>query len=82
MERKSAKFIAQILYNYTTTDVYKMWEDMGLVVKDKFGEWILTDLGKSFGGKMSGGNWTSVPTFEAEFIINKIIEFSKKNDIE
>ena len=38
MKRKSARFIAQMLCNYTTTDVYEIWKDMGLVVKDKFGD--------------------------------------------
>lgn len=81
MKRKSARFIAQMLCNYTTTDVYEIWKDMELVVKDKFGDWILTDLGKSIGGRMSKGSRLSVPTFDAEFIINKMIEFCKKNGI-
>ena len=53
MGRKSARFIAEMLSNYTTKDVYEIWKDMGLVMKDKFGDWILTDLGKSMGDKMS-----------------------------
>lgn len=81
MERKSARFIAQMLRNYTTKDVYEIWKDMGLVVKDKFGDWILTDLGKNIGGKMSNGNRLSVPIFDAEFIINKMIEFCEKKGI-
>lgn len=51
---------------------------MGLIIKDKFGDWILTDIGKSIGGKMSNGNRLSVPTFEAEMIIDKMIEFCEK----
>ena len=81
MERKSARFIAQMLCNYTTKDVYEIWKDMGLVIKDKFGDWILTDLGKSIGGRMSNGSRLSVPTFDAEPIINKMIEFCEKNGI-
>lgn len=81
MERKSARFIAQMLCNYKTKDVYEIWKDMGLVVKDKFGDWILTDLGKNIGGKMSNGNRLSVPTFDAETIINEMIEFCKKKGI-
>ena len=81
MERKSARLIAQMLRNYTTKDVYEIWKDMGLVVKDKFGDWILTDLGKNIGGKMSNGNRLSVPIFDAEFIINKMIEFCEKKGI-
>ena len=81
MERKSARFIAQMLCNYTTKDVYEIWKDMGLVVKNKLGDWIWTDLGKNIGGKMSKGKQHSVPTFDAEFIINKMIEFCEKNGI-
>ncbi|MBQ6795253.1 MAG: hypothetical protein IJO83_03800 [Clostridia bacterium] len=81
MGRKSARFIADMLINYTTKDVYEIWKDMGLVIKDKFGDWVLTDLGRSIGGKMSSGNRLSVPTFDADFIIDKMIEFCKKNGI-
>lgn len=81
MSRKSARFIAEMLSNYTTTDVYEIWRDMGLVVKDKFGDWALTDVGRSLGGKMSSGERLSVPTFNAEFIIDKMIEFCKQNSI-
>lgn len=81
MERKSARFIAQMLCNYTTKNVYEIWEDMGLVVKDNLGDWILTDLGKAVGGRMSDGNRLSVPTFDVESIINKMIEFCEKKGI-
>ena len=36
MKRKSARYIAQMLDNYTTKDVYEIWKDMGLVIKDMF----------------------------------------------
>ena len=81
MGRKSARFIAEMFSNYTTNDVYDIWKDMGLVVKDNFGDWVLTDLGKSIGGKMSSGNRLSVPTFHADFIIDKMIEFCKQKGI-
>lgn len=81
MERKSARFIANMLTNYTTKDVYEIWKDMGLVLKDKFGDWILTDLGKSIGGKMSSGSHLSVPTFDAESIIKKMIDFCESKGI-
>ncbi len=81
MGRKSARFIADMLINYTTKDVYEIWKDMGLVIKDKFGDWVLTDMGRSIGGKMSSSNRLSVPTFDADFIIEKMIEFCKKNGI-
>lgn len=81
MGRKSARFIAEMLTNYTTKDVYEIWKDMGIVVKDKFGDWIVTDLGRSLGGKMSNGDRLSVPTFNADFIIDKMIEFCEQKGI-
>ena len=81
MGRKSARFIAEMLTNYTTKDVYEIWKDMGIVVKDKFGDWIVTDLGQSLGGKMSNGDRLSVPTFNADFIIDKMIEFCEQKGI-
>lgn len=81
MSRKSARFIAEMLVNYTTKDVYEIWKDMGLVVKDEFGDWLLTEAGKLIGGKMSNGNRLSVPTFNADMIIDKMIEFCKQKGI-
>lgn len=66
MGRKSARFITEILSDYTTKDVYDICNDMGSVIKDMFGDWVLTDLGKPIGGKMLNGNRLSVPTFNAE----------------
>lgn len=80
MSRKSARFIADMLCNYTVKDIYAIWKDMGLVIKDKFGDWVLTDLGRSLGGRMSNGDRLSVPTFDDDFIIEKMIEFCKKSD--
>lgn len=76
--RASARYIAKRLLNFSTADVYECWKDMGLVIKDKFGDWVLTDLGKSVGGKMSKSSILSVPTFMAEKIIDMMIEFCKK----
>lgn len=73
MSRKSAKFIAQELIGYTTADVYEIWKDMGLVVKDKFGDWALTELGRSAGGKMSKSDHLPVPTFDADKVIDMMI---------
>ena len=81
MSRKSARYIAEMLSNYTTKDVYEIWKDMGMVIKDKFGDWVITDIGRSLGGKMSTGNRLSVPTFDADFIIDKMIEFCKDKGI-
>ena len=81
MSRKSARFIAGMLSNCTTQDVYEIWKDMGIVVKDAFGDWVITDLGRSIGGRMSNGSRLSVPIFDAEFIIDKMIEFCKSKGI-
>lgn len=48
---------------------------MGLVVKDKFGDWVLTDLGRQIGGKMPNGNRLSVPIFDFEKIEQMMIDF-------
>lgn len=70
-----------MLSNYTTKDVCDICNDMGLVIKDKFRDWLLTDLGKPIGGKMSNGNRLSVSTFNVELIIDKMIAFCKQNGI-
>lgn len=72
MSRKSARFVAEKVFMRTTV-VYDIWRDMGLVMKDKFGDWVLTDLGRKIGGRMSDGNRLSVPTFEFE-IIEKMMD--------
>lgn len=72
MSRKSARFVAEKVFMRTTV-VYDIWRDMGLVIKDKFGDWVLTDLGRKIGGRMSDGNRLSVPTFEFE-IIQKMMD--------
>lgn len=78
MGRKPASLIAKMLENFTTKDVYEMWKDMGIVVKDKFGDWVLTEAGKSIGGRMSKNSYYPVPIFEDEDIINKMSEFFEK----
>ncbi|MBR4101010.1 MAG: hypothetical protein IKK51_03915 [Oscillospiraceae bacterium] len=75
--KKSAKFIAQLLVGYTSKDVYDIWEDMGIVFKDKMGSWKITDLGRSIGGSMSKSDY-SQPVFEEDIIIDKMIEFYNK----
>lgn len=77
MLRESANFIAKRLIGYTAEDIYEIWSDMGLVIKDKSGEWILTELGSSVGGRMSKNTYLSVPTFDPETIIAKMIEWNK-----
>ena len=78
MGMKSARFIAQELINYTTKDVYEIWKDMGLVIKDKFGDWVITELGRSIGGKMSKGTRLSVPIFDSDKIIDMMRDLYKK----
>lgn len=75
MSRKSARYIAQELIGYTAADVYDIWKDMGLIIKDKFGDWALTELGRSIGGKMSKSDQLPVPTFEAGKVIDMMIDW-------
>ena len=44
MSRMSARFVGRAV-GMSTKWVYGMWKDMGLVVKDKFGDWALTAAG-------------------------------------
>lgn len=73
--RESAKFIAPKLVGFKPSDVYEIWKEMGLVIKNNYGDWVLTPLGKSIGGKMSGGDRLSVPTFDTDKIIDMMIAF-------
>ncbi len=77
MGRMSARFIAQQVC-MSVKDVYEMWKDMGFVEKDKFGDWVLTNLGRENGGKMSSGSRLSVPTFDLDDITEKMIDFYNK----
>lgn len=78
MGRMSARFVGRLV-GMSTEWVYDMWKDMGLVIKDKFGEWILTETGRSIGGRMSKSNHRPVPTFEFEIIEKMMIDFYNKN---
>jgi hypothetical protein len=78
MGRMSAKYFARELIGFTTADVYEFWKDMGLVVKDKFGDWALTELGRSHGGKISKSNYRPVPTFEFDKIFPMMETFYLK----
>lgn len=77
MGRMSARFVAQQV-GQSASWVYDMWKDMGLVKKDKFGDWVLTELGCSHGGKMSSGSRLSVPVFDFETIEKMMIDFFNK----
>lgn len=77
MSRMSARFVAQKV-GMTTQWVYGMWKDMGLVDKDKFGDWVLTAAGRANGGRMSKGSHLEVPTFDFEVIEQMMIDFYNK----
>lgn len=73
MSRMSARFIAKEV-GLTTKKVYEMWKGMGVVKKDKFGGWDLTELGRKMGGKLSKGNYPT-PTFEFDSIVSGMVGF-------
>ena len=76
MGRMSARFVA-LEIGKSAQWVYDLWQEMGLVVKNNFGDWKLTSLGKSIGGKMSKNDRLSVPTFDFSTIEEKMIDFYK-----
>ena len=78
MSRMSARFVAQKV-GQSTSWVYNIWKDMGLVIKDKFGDWVLTDLGREIGGRMSSGNHLAVPIFDFDTIEKMMIDFYNKH---
>ena len=77
MGRMSAHFIARE-FGQKASWAYEIMKELGLVVKDKFGDWALTDLGKKIGGKMSQSSYRPVPSFDFE-IVSKMIEEYLKN---
>lgn len=78
MGRMSARFVAQRV-GMSTQWVYSLWKEMGIVCKDKFGDWILTETGKDLGGRMSKSNHCPVPTFDFEVIEKMMIDFYTRN---
>lgn len=76
MDRMSARFIG-IKLGKATAEIYDMWRKMGLVTKDKLGDWTLTELGRNIGGKMSKSNYLAVPTFEYDSVVRMMEEFQK-----
>ena len=75
--RMSARYIGKNV-GKSAKWVYEMLHDMGLIVKDNFGDWILTEAGKKMNGRMSYKSGYPVPTFVFEEIEPKMIEFYKK----
>ena len=78
MSRMSASFIAKKI-GMETKWVYQLWQKMGLICKNKLGDWALTELGRQYGGKMSIGSYLSVPTFQFEIIEKLMIDFFNSN---
>ena len=78
MNRMSARFVGNEV-GKSAAWVYSMWENMRLVFKDKFGDWELTDAGRSIGGRMSKNNYRSVPTFDFNVIEKMMIDFYAKH---
>lgn len=78
MSRMSARFVGRAV-GMSPKWVYGMWKDMGLVVKDKFGDWALTAAGHNIGGRMSKSNHCPVPTFDFEVIEQMMIDFYNKH---
>lgn len=68
MARKSARFFEYDL-GMSAKQIYIAWQKMGLVVKDKFGDWALTEAGRNIGGRMSKSNYCPVPTFDSDIIM-------------
>ena len=77
MGRMSANILGKKV-DLSAQQVYDMWKDMGLVIKDTFGDWALTDAGRKIGGQMSKSAHLPVPTFEIQIIEKLMIEFYKK----
>lgn len=76
MGRMSARFIGLELGMKTST-VYECLRNAGLVVKDKFGDWIVTPAGRAMTGAMSKGDY-SVPTFDFDVIKQLLISGGHK----
>ena len=77
MSRMSARYVGRAV-GMSSQWVYDMWSKMGLVVKDKFGDWVLTEAGRQIGGKMSTGPHLAVPTFDFSVIEKRMIDFYNK----
>ncbi|MBR4057655.1 MAG: hypothetical protein IKK00_05915 [Oscillospiraceae bacterium] len=77
MGRMSARYVGRAV-GMPSQWVYDLWHKMGLVVKDKFGDWVLTDAGRQIGGKMTTGSRLSVPSFDFSVIEKLMIDFYNK----
>ena len=75
MSKASARYIGKC-FGMDANWTYEVWEDMGLIVKNKFGDWILTEAGKKIGGSTS--KRYGVPIFKGEEIVPMMNEFLRK----
>ncbi len=78
MSRMSARFIGKEV-GLTPAAVYDLLEKLGYVVKNKLGDWVLTEIGRTHGGKMSSGSRVSVPTFDLDKIESALIQTFTKH---
>lgn len=78
MSRMSARYVAQKV-RMNTALVYDLWNNMGIVTKDKFGDWTLTEAGRKIGGRMSKNNYCPVPTFDFNVIEQLMIDACKEH---
>ena len=80
MNRVSARFFGNKAI-ISTQRVYEIWHALGLIMKNKYGDWTLTNAGIEIGGRMSKSSYLSVPTFEYDVIkplVDKYIETNRK----
>lgn len=78
MSRMSARYVAQKV-KMNTALVYDLWNTMGIVAKDKFGDWTLTEAGREIGGRISKNNYCPVPTFDFNVIEQLMIDACKEH---
>ena len=78
MGRMSARYVGREV-GQSAEWVCWMWKNMGIIIKDKFGNWVLTEKGRSIGGRMSKNNNHPVPTFVFEDIEKLMIDFYEKH---
>lgn len=76
MERMSAKIVGGKI-GKSAAWVYDQWKNMGLVMKDKFGDWALTEAGRNIGGRMSKNSYRPVPTFDFPVVKKMMDDFNK-----
>lgn len=58
--------------------IYDMWEKMGLIVKDKAADWLLTERGRELGGGLSKGKFATI-TFDKDKLLPLMDDFYEKH---